>query len=130
MWFADEILEKNIRKIKILINQWRIRGDKNFNIENGILPSIVIYPRYGKKSAKVVLEKISHYFLLYQNIAYESDPTYFIKVNNLVYYTNGNIDLKLYFKKVAQSYGGTLQNNSFDTYMKEFLVSGKLMIKA
>lgn len=131
MWYADEILEKNIRKIKILINQWRARGDKNFNINNGVLPSIVVYPRYGKQSAKIVLEKIAHYFLLYQNIGWkQSSPTYFIKVNDLVYYTNGNIDLKLYFKKVSKSYGGLSTNTSFDDYMQELLVSGKLMVKA
>lgn len=130
MWYADDMLEKNIRKIKILINQWRARGDKNFNVTNGVLPSIVIYPRYGKKSAKIVLEKISHYFLLYQNIGWnDSFPTYFINVNKLVYYTNGNLDLKLYFKKTLKGYRGTSTNMSFDDYMQELLVSNKLMVK-
>lgn len=131
MWYADEVLEKNIRKIKILINQWRARGDKNFNVVNGVLPSIVVYPRYGKKSAKVVLEKISHYFLLYQNVGWQqSQPSYFIKVNNLVWYTNGNLDLKLYFKKTLKDFKGTSSNSSFDSYMQELLVSNKLMVQA
>jgi hypothetical protein len=130
MWYADDILEKNIRKIKILINQWRARGDKNFNVVNGVLPSIVIYPRYGKKSAKIVLEKVAHYFLLYQNISWQqSQPSYFIKVNNLVWYTNGNLDLKLYFKKVLKDFKGTSVNSSFDSYMNELLVSNKLMVQ-
>lgn len=129
MWYADDKLEKNIRKIKILINQWRARGDKNFNIKNGVLPSIVIYPRYGKQSAKIVLEKISHYFLFYQKIGWKgSQPSYFIKINDLVWYTNGNLDLKLYFKRALKDFKGTIINSSFDSYMKELLVANKLIL--
>jgi hypothetical protein len=127
-WYSDTDLERNIRKVKVLINQWRSRGDKNFNVKNGVLPSIVIYPKYGKDSAKIVLEKISHYFLLYQNNGWEcSTPTYFIKVNNLIWYTNGNIDLKLYFKKTLKLYKGTTVNTSFDSYLSKLLVSHKLL---
>jgi hypothetical protein len=34
-WYADVDLQNNIRKIKILINQWRARSDQEFNKKNG-----------------------------------------------------------------------------------------------
>lgn len=102
-WYGDEELQYNIRKIKVLINHWRSRNDQEYNRKNGILPSIVIYPRYGKKSARLVLQKISDYFLLYQNIGWKcSAPHYISKINNLMGYTNGSIDLKMYFKYVTK----------------------------
>jgi hypothetical protein len=127
-WYADELLQYNIRKIKVLINQWRARCDKNFNVNFGILPSIVVYPRYGKKSAKIVLTRISHYFLLYQNTGWNcSTPSYFIKVNELIWYTNGSIDLKLYFRKSMKDYNGSIVNNSFDKYFTHLLNANKLL---
>ena len=113
-WYADTVLQNNIRKIKVLINQYRCKSDQPFNKQYGILPSIVVYPRYGKISARLVLQKISEYFLLYQNIGWKcSTPSYFVKINNLIWYTNGNIDLKLYFRKTKQSYDTKVDNLSF-----------------
>lgn len=127
-WFADKELEKNIRKIKIIINQYRSRADNEFNQKYGCLPSIVIYPRYGKESARKVLLKILHYFALYQNIGWScSKPSYFVKVNDLVWYTNGSIDLKQYFTKTLGSYDGKTSNKSFNKYFSEVLGSEKLL---
>lgn len=99
-WYTDVFLTKNIRKIKVLINQWRARSDKEFNQTNGVLPSIVIYPKYGTESGRNTLNKISGYFLLYQHVAWDiSKPTYFVEVSKLIYYTNGDIDLKSYVDK-------------------------------
>lgn len=114
-WYANIDLQNNIRKIKVLINQWRGLPDKDFNNKYGILPSIVIYPRYGKTSARIVLSRLADYFLLYQNIGWEcSKPSYFIKVNDLVWYTNGAIDLKIYFKKTKDEYQGVVNEASFN----------------
>ncbi len=127
-WYADDELQYHIRKIKILINQWRSRADQEFNRQYGTLPSIVIYPRYGKTSARIVLSKISHYFLLYQNLGWScSTPSYFVKINDLIWYTNGSIDLKLYFRKVSESYQGKVQNRSFDEYFTSMLSADKLL---
>jgi hypothetical protein len=117
-YYADNELQYNIRKIKVLINQWRSRSDRKFNRKFGILPSIVIYPRYGKDSARLVLQKISDYFLLYQNTGWQcSTPSYFTKVNNLIWYTNGAIDLKLYFRKIKKAYNRSVKSNIFkDNY--------------
>ncbi len=127
-WYADDDLQYHIRKIKILINQWRSRSDEEFNKKYGVLPSIVIYPRYGKDSARIVLSKISNYFLLYQNIGWKSsNPSYFVKINDLIWYTNGSIDLKLYFRKSLKSYDGKVQNTSFDQYFSGLLSADKLL---
>lgn len=114
-WYADVDLQNNIRKIKVLINQWRARDDIDFNKRYGVQPSIVIYPKYGKTSARIVLSKLSDYFLLYQNIGWKcSRPSYFVKVNRLIWYTNGSIDLKMYFRKVKKGYNGTVTTKSFE----------------
>lgn len=130
MWYADDFLQTNIRKIKILINQWRARADQPFNKKYGVLPSIVIYPRYGKESAKKVLQIVSNYFMLYQNIGWScSQPSYFIKVNDLVWYTNGSLDLKLYYTKALGSYDGKSKNTSFNDYFSSFIDADKIMFE-
>lgn len=127
-WFADDELQTNIRKIKVIINQYRSRADAEFNQKYGVLPSIVIYPRYGKTSARKVLTKISHYFMLYQNIGWKcSTPSYFIKVNDLIWYTNGSLDLKLYFNKSLNSYDGKTINTSFNDHYSSLLGADKLL---
>ena len=113
-WYADVDLQNNIRKIKILINIWRSKTDEEYNIKNGVLPSIVVYPRYGRRSAKIVITKLSEYFLLYHKIGWEqSKPSYFLKINNLLWYTNGSIDLKMYFKKAKKYYKNTITSKPF-----------------
>jgi len=113
-WFADVDLQNNVRMVKILINQFRINPTKDYNIKNGILPSIVIYPRYGVNSSRIVLTKINYYFSLYTNHGIvDSIPTYFVKLNNLIYYTNGSLDLKLYFRKMMEDYNYLIDNTVF-----------------
>ncbi len=127
-WFADAELQVHIRKIKVIINQYRSRSDVEFNQKYGVLPSVVVYPRYGTASARKVLSKISHYFMLYQNISWScSQPSYFVKVNDLLWYTNGSLDLKLYFTKTLGSYDGKSSNKSFNEYYSSLLGAQKLL---
>lgn len=113
LWFGDVDLQNNIRKIKLIVNQYRVRADKKFNARNGIKFSIGIYPRYGKQSASIVLKKIMYYFSLYfQAVGWRNNPpSYFKIVNDLVSYTNCNQSLKLYYRRIADTYG--LKNNIF-----------------
>lgn len=108
-WYADIDLQFNIRKIKVLINQFRAKNNEEYNKKRGVLPSIVIYPRYGFKSARIVLSRLSELFAFYIDKGWDcSLPTYFIKINRLMYYTNGIVDLKLYYRRVMEE----TKNNS------------------
>lgn len=123
-WFADRDLQDNIRKIKVLINLYRARSDVDYNKQYGVLPIIVVYPRYGSKSAEIVLKKLSYYFFLrYLTTGWKcSNPTYFIKINELLHYTNAAIDLKEYYRKVLEASNDSLTNDSFTekyTYMQK-----------
>jgi hypothetical protein len=121
-WYGDVDLQNNIRKIKVLVNQYRAT-DGEFNKKNGILPSIVIYPRYGKNSARLVLLRIGTYFLYYNSLGWEcSKPTYFINLNKLLWYTNGITDLKLYYRRVKQGYTEIEEDKVFEE--KYSLVKG------
>ena len=121
-WYSNDLLTQNIRKIKVLINQWRAKSDEPFNNRYGIMPMIVIYPRYGKESARIISTIIADYFVLYNNIAWScSKPSYFIKMNDLLYYTNGNLDLKLYFRRVLKEFKGTVKNSSFNSELEKLI---------
>jgi len=98
-WFADPKLNDNIYKIKILINLFRSRGDKEFNKDQGVLPIIQIIPNYGKKNALQVLSHLSYFFFPYKKLgSLNSNPTWFDSIDNLMYYTNGSLELKKYIK--------------------------------
>lgn len=98
-WYSDPKLYSNIYKIKILINLFRARGNKDFNKEHGILPIIQIFSKYGKKNALQVLSHLSYFFFPYKKLGFESsDPSWFDKIDNLMYYTNGSLELKKYIK--------------------------------
>ena len=98
-WYADPKLWDNIFKIKILINLFRARGIKEFNKDHGIQPVIIIIPKYGKKIATKVLSHLSYFFFPYKKLGWEqSNPTWFDKLDNLMYYTNGSLELKKYVK--------------------------------
>lgn len=114
LWYGDVDLQNNIRKIKFIINQYRCRSDQKFNIRNGIRFSIGVYPRYGKKSASIILKKLMYYFSTYiQAIGWKKNPpSYFKIVNDLISYSNSNQILKLYYKNVAREYGQ--QNEVFN----------------
>lgn len=115
LWYADIDLQNNIRKIKLLINQYRARVDKKYNIKNGIQFSIGVYPRYGKKSASIVFKKIMYHFSLYfQAIGWKNNPpSYFKVVNDLVSYTNCSQALKLYYRRITQTRAKCQKNSIF-----------------
>lgn len=109
-WFADPYLFKNIYKIKVLINLYRARGLKEFNQNADVLPEIIVYPRYGKHIARKVASVLSNYFFAYKRFGMpDSNPTYFNKLDDLMYYTNGSVELKKYIKFIL----GKNQNNLF-----------------
>jgi hypothetical protein len=127
--YSDNKLTKNIRKIKILINQWRAKNNEPYNKKFGILPMIVIYPRYGKESARNCVESIVEYFALYNNMAWTcSTPSYFIKVNDLIYYTNGHLDLKLYFRTVLKEHQGNVTNESFEDDLSKIIDADNVLL--
>jgi hypothetical protein len=98
-WYADPKLWENIFKIKILINLFRARGIKEFNKDHNVQPVIMIIPKYGKKIATKVLSHLSYFFFPYKKIGWEkSSPTWFDKLDNLMYYTNGSLQFKKYIK--------------------------------
>jgi hypothetical protein len=109
-WYSDPILNENIVKIKILINLYRARGIKDFNKEIGVQPVIKIIPRYGREPSLKILSYLSYYFFPYKNVGWKgSSPSYFNKVDDLIYYTNGSIDLKRYIKHLLKT-GNTVIN--------------------
>lgn len=103
-WYADPVLNENIVKIKVLINLYRARGIKDFNKEIGVQPVIIIVPKYGRSSALKILSYLSYYLFPYKNVGWKgSSPSYFNKVDDLIYYTNGSIDLKRYIKHLLKT---------------------------
>jgi hypothetical protein len=137
IWYSDKELEPIIRKIKVLINQYRADPSHDFNKVNGILPMIVIYPRYGLNNARLLISKLEYYFSLYlednfnrtyQEIFYpNSNPTYFLKKNNLLYYTNGSIDLKMYIKE-SLGCSEKISNDSFTVDMSKLMKTQNVII--
>ena len=113
LWYGDKQIEKNIRKIKILINQYRADPTIDYNKTNGILPSIVIFLKYGTENARLMLSKLEYYFAPYIDengpnkkidvYWRESEPTYFQKKNNLIYHTNGASDLDMHINRLLGS---------------------------
>jgi len=103
-WYSDPTLNEHIFKIKILINLYRARGIKEFNRDIGVQPVILIVPKYGRDSALKILSHLSYYFFPYKNVGWKgSSPSYFNKVDDLIYYTNGSIDLKKYIKHLLKT---------------------------
>lgn len=71
-----------------------------------------MYPKYGKESAQIVVKKLNQYFGLYNQIAWTSTkPSYFIRNTDLIYYTNGSIDLKLYYKYNKNAYKNSIKDD-------------------
>jgi hypothetical protein len=96
-WYADPELRDNIRKIAVIINQWRCKSNKQFNKKNNTMPSIVIFPKYGKKSSSLVINKLSDYFMFCRTLGWtENVPDYFTKLNDILYYSNSAL-LKIDF---------------------------------
>ena len=77
---------------------------KDFNKDVGVQPVILIVPKYGRNSALKILSTLSYYFFPYKNVGWKgSSPSYFNKVDDLLYYTNGSIDLKKYIKHLLKT---------------------------
>jgi hypothetical protein len=137
IWYADKDLEQNIRKIKVLINHYRADPSQDYNKINGILPMIAIYPKYGIENARLLISKLEYYFSLYiednfnrtyQEIFYpNSNPSYFLKKNNLIYYTNGSIDLKMYIKE-SMNCNDKINNDTFDVDMSKLTTTQNVII--
>ena len=103
-WYADKHLYDRIYKVKILINLYRSRGLKEFNQDYDVLPIITVIPKYGKEEAIKVGSYLSYYFFVYKKLGNdESDPTYFNKMDDLMYYTNGSLDIKKHVKFILNS---------------------------
>ena len=98
-WYADFDLNDAITKIRLLINQYRARRDKKENLKWGVLPSILIYLRYGSIMFNKALSKINYYFTTIIHTGWiGNEPDYFTKYNDLIYYTNGSPDAKRFFE--------------------------------
>lgn len=114
-WYADPKLCENIFKIKILINLFRARKNKEFNKDYGVQPVIMIIPKYGKKIATKVLSHLSYFFFPYKKLGWDSsNPTWFDKLDNLMYYTNGSLELKKYIKfllSIQSTFNNPLNND-------------------
>ena len=101
-WYSSQLMINSIKKIKILINTWRGDSRREHNSKYGTLPIIVIYPRYGTQSAKEVYTTLSKYYSPYHNAGWRcSKPSYCKKVTDLIWYTNGNLDLKYYYRHIT-----------------------------
>ena len=136
IWYGDTVVESNIRKVKVLINQFRADPNQDYNKKNGLLPQILIYPRYGSESARIIISRLEYYFSLYidenTNPGYtdiqwkNSHPSYFIKKNAFMYFSNGSIDLKNYIKESFKSNSGFI-NDIFTKDYSELIESKKVM---
>ncbi len=115
IWYSSEYMLSNIRKIKILINQYRGDSTKDHNKKFGTLPSIVIYPVYGTQPARSIISTLTKYFTIYNDVGWEcSQPSYTKKISNLLWYSNGNLDLKYYYRNVVKNENiesGTFESN-------------------
>jgi hypothetical protein len=134
--YGDTAFESRIRKIKVLINQFRADPNQEYNKKNGILPQILIYPKYGSDNSRVIISKLEYYFSLYidnifnnkyLNIEWiDSNPTYFIKKNNLIYFSNGSIDLKKYIEDSIKNNNNIINDIFTEDYTK-LINSNKIM---
>lgn len=101
-WYSSQLMIDSIKKIKVLINTWRADSRREHNIKYGTLPMIVIYPRYGVRNAKEVYTTLSKYYSPYHNAGWRcSKPSYSKRVTDLIWYTNGNLDLKYYYRHIT-----------------------------
>jgi hypothetical protein len=115
-WYTDPELEANVRKIKVLINQWRAGPNPR-----GILPSIIVYPKYGRESYLVVLSKIEYWFSGLNWMAWDgSKPKYFVEESKLVYKANGSSDLKSWYEGSLKQSMGSNTNDVFDPMWSTF----------
>lgn len=104
-WWTDKFLFKNIYQVKILINLYRSRGIKQLNKDLSIEPIITIVPSYGKTNVRKVMAKLSDYYFPYKKLGLcENRPTFFNSIDELMYYTNGSLELKKYIKYLLKNH--------------------------
>ena len=104
-WWTDKFLFKNIYQVKILINLYRSRGIKQLNKDLSIEPIITIVPSYGKTNVRKVMAKLSDYYFPYKKLGLcENRPTFFNSIDELMYYTNGSLELKKYIKYLLRNH--------------------------
>jgi len=114
-WYADVNLYDRIFKIKILINLYRSRGLKEFNQDYDVLPIITVIPKYGKEDAIKVGSYLNYYFFVYKKLGNtESEPTYFNKIDDIMYYTNGSLDIKKHVRLILS------KKKDGQQFMKEY----------
>lgn len=112
-WYTDIDLSSSILKIKVLINHYRARRDIEINKKIGVQPMIQIFLRYGDDQLDKAFTKLNYYFTNFINMGWEgNDPDYFCKFNSLLYYCNGDPDVKKFFdmKNITDVYKPYTQN--------------------
>ena len=104
-WYGYEALTNSITKIKVLVNQWRARPDIPENRKRGISPSIIVMMRYGEDHFRNVMTTLHDIFFPHESIGWAcSIPAYFSRVNKLVWYSDGSVDIKLHYsEKLAKN---------------------------
>jgi hypothetical protein len=114
LWYADSVLEAEIRMIKMLVNTFRANAGKRYNRENGVKPMIVIYPRYGKRSTTNIVQRLAYWFALHESaIAWKNNPpSYYKQMNDLIAYTNSNNTIKVYYRRLIDRNGEKKNKNS------------------
>lgn len=104
-WYTDDKLSIYVTKIRILVNYFRgmyeTTDQIKVNSKLGVKPVITLVLRYGVRAFSVVIEKISMYFAHYIHLgmSIENFPCYYIPLNDLIFYSNGDPDVK---KKIDQ----------------------------
>lgn len=86
---TDKTFNANIEAWKAIIPYHQVIGELN-------LPSIVIYPVWGVKSAKIAISKILEHFSRFDadEIGMNHTPRFNHRHNALIYWANGSGDLK------------------------------------
>ncbi len=108
-WYSDDELTLGITMIRITIDQFRCKRTPE-NMALDVLPSILIYCKYGKRNFDIVKNKINYYFSNFKQLGrINDDPDYFTKDNDLIYWSNGSLELKRYLDKT----------NNLDYYDKQ-----------
>jgi hypothetical protein len=96
-WYSNDKLTKGIHKVCILINFKRAEPGNTVNADYGIMPVILIVPKYGDGSissrdvAFSILQILNNCFFSYNHVAWtKSYPTYFKSISPLIWYAHGD----------------------------------------
>jgi len=96
-WYSNEELTKGIHKVCILINFKRAEPGNAVNADYGIMPVILIVPKYGnggsssRDIAFTILRILNDCFFSYNDVAWSgSYPKYFKSISPLIWYAHGD----------------------------------------